>query len=289
MAHNTLVRASLAAWGANATITAAELWALDMGQFVGINGDAGGTWAPSSVITIGGSGLTVTGDCRLAGASSIADCQGFTLTNTGELLVSDGTHVLVEANGWISLEGELRIENGGLLEVRSGADVSILAGSAVNVASAVTVSSGGSITIASGGSFTTASGATVTLGADATRTGRETLSGINARTVRRVTSPTANTNTAPNVNYDIWLVTINDGNTYTATLEITSPAPVLGEQIIVRKIGTSGTLSVASQGPIVIANIGPGQSGCVTCVFDGTQWRLISIWRSDYAGISSGA
>lgn len=56
MAHNTRVRTDLAAWGSGA-VTQAEFDKLDRNGFVGINGDAGGTWAPSSIISLGGSGL----------------------------------------------------------------------------------------------------------------------------------------------------------------------------------------------------------------------------------------
>jgi len=58
--------------------------------FKAINGDEGGTWAPSSFITIGGSGIKLTG-------------VGHQIASGGRFNVMSG--------------GEVRVQNGGLLRV----------------------------------------------------------------------------------------------------------------------------------------------------------------------------
>lgn len=67
MAHNTRIRTA-GNWTTNSTVLQAEFEALDQAQFEAINGDDGGTWAPSAAIIIGGSGLQVTGDFASSGA-----------------------------------------------------------------------------------------------------------------------------------------------------------------------------------------------------------------------------
>ncbi len=59
MAHNASIHAG--GWATGYVVTSADFLAIDSLLFKSINGDDGGTWAPSSLITIGGSGLRVTG------------------------------------------------------------------------------------------------------------------------------------------------------------------------------------------------------------------------------------
>jgi len=63
MAHRVHIRAGVGsgAWS-NGYVLGTEFEKFDAAQFSSIDGDAGGSWAPSSVILIGGRGLTVSGD-----------------------------------------------------------------------------------------------------------------------------------------------------------------------------------------------------------------------------------
>lgn len=61
MSHNTRVRADYAAWAIGTGVSAAEFEKFDANLFKAINGDEGGTWAPSAVIAIGGSGMQFSG------------------------------------------------------------------------------------------------------------------------------------------------------------------------------------------------------------------------------------
>lgn len=54
MSHFAYIGGSLGAWATGTTITAAKLWQLDQNQYAALNGDAGGTWAPTAKIVIGG-------------------------------------------------------------------------------------------------------------------------------------------------------------------------------------------------------------------------------------------
>lgn len=69
MAHNSYIRGSVAAWATASVVTDSEFWALDQSQFKSINGDDGGTWAPTATITIGGAGLTIGSTLASSGAS----------------------------------------------------------------------------------------------------------------------------------------------------------------------------------------------------------------------------
>ena len=63
-------------WTDGTAVTAAKFELIDSQLFKAINGDEGGTWAPSSAIIIGGSGLTVSATLT---ASSLAVSNGITV------------------------------------------------------------------------------------------------------------------------------------------------------------------------------------------------------------------
>jgi hypothetical protein len=54
MAHNTRIRADLAAWALGSVLTPAEIDAIDAGIFKSLNGDEGGLWVPSGKIQLFG-------------------------------------------------------------------------------------------------------------------------------------------------------------------------------------------------------------------------------------------
>lgn len=276
-------------WSGSNVVTTAELEDLDSKTERAINGDEGGTWAPSAVITIGGSGLEVSGDFEANGNSILTSCQGITMAAGSSIDVPATATIDVVGDINIDSAGNLNVLSGGEIEVRSGGLFEMLAGSSGEIMGDVDFESGSTCEFKSGSGLSTAAGATVAFASDVTMLGKLTKSGTSARTVLRSTTVT-NLNSTPDVSNDIWFITINDGNTYTATLDITTPAPSTGEMVIVRKLGTSGQLNISSEGPIAICSIGPGEAGCATLVFDGTQWRLVSFWQSsDPANIFSGA
>jgi hypothetical protein len=107
MAHGALLRASQGLWVG--IVTQAEFWAFDNGQFKSINGDEGGTWAPSSPIVIGGSGLQVTGNAVLTGDSITLG------NNSADNLLVNATSLFygpVYFNGAVDFDDDVTISAG---------------------------------------------------------------------------------------------------------------------------------------------------------------------------------
>lgn len=83
MAHNDFIRA-LGVWTTGTPVTKAEFEALDAAQRAAINGDDGGTWNPSSLITIGGNGLDIGTSLRIKSTGT------FVILSGGQLLIAAG-------------------------------------------------------------------------------------------------------------------------------------------------------------------------------------------------------
>lgn len=139
-----------------------------------INGDEGGTWAPSGFITVGGAGFSFTGT-----GHQIAASARVTIQSTGEMRVANG--------GLIRLDGtsgdiDLKVtSNTALIDVGNGAAVRILAGGSLDIIGTMAVSAAGpgNVTWATSTTAVFNSGSTLTLaaGADMTAAGTVTLSG----------------------------------------------------------------------------------------------------------------
>lgn len=102
--------------------------------FKAVNGDEGGTWAPSGFITIGGSGLELAGMAHSIAASARLNVEssGEIRLKNGALLRADGT------NGDIRLEvlsnvATLTVELAALLKVNGGGTLTADALSEVNL------------------------------------------------------------------------------------------------------------------------------------------------------------
>lgn len=86
MAHFAYIHGATAAdWPIGTVVTPQNFADFDSGRFRSINGDEGGSWAPSSVITIGGSGMSLTGNFVTAGNTTIGNAT------TGSLIVKQST------------------------------------------------------------------------------------------------------------------------------------------------------------------------------------------------------
>jgi hypothetical protein len=82
MSHNAYVRGSLANWATGSQVSAQNFWDLDQYCYGAINGDTGGTWSPSSVITIGGvNGLTLASGTPLTVGGNADFTGGFSCVN----------------------------------------------------------------------------------------------------------------------------------------------------------------------------------------------------------------
>jgi hypothetical protein len=296
MAHFDFTRPGCVWTGSPALLTA-EIADLDSKTKRALNGDDGGTWAPTTTIVVGGQGLEVTG------VFISSECQGLELTS-GEIVVYSGAQININSGGEIELTGDLKVNSGGNInvlsggeiEVRSGALIDAQAGSTLSLAGAIDIESGGILTVKTGASLgilgtatlligstaflTINAGATVAIAADVTQTGKVTHSGTGGRTVKRVT--TINNASASvgvgDADYVLWNVTT--GSNYDLTLKNgTGPAPQQGESIEVRIDGSSAgehTVIDESTG-LAIYNFTPGADSFRT----GVKFVYVnSLWRA---------
>ena len=124
-------------WSGSDDFLTAEIEDLDSKTERAINGDEGGTWAPTDVITIGGDGLTV------SGPFVASDCEGLTLT-TGTLTVQSGAEINVDTGGGlvIAASGTFIAQASSVIDFESGCDL--------DIACNTEILSGGSIIFRSG-------------------------------------------------------------------------------------------------------------------------------------------
>lgn len=184
--------------------------------FASVNGDAGGTWAPSGFVTFGGAGLRLAGTGHELQASSgrltvqegaeirLADtASGFALpkirvdgssgaitlyveAHASKLDVESGALLQVYNGGFLNISGAITLigSGPGTFTAQSGTTTTFNAGSTVNfagtannVTGTLKIKSGGSLTVESGGTISCASGSTLTSAGSATLSGTNTLSG----------------------------------------------------------------------------------------------------------------
>jgi hypothetical protein len=309
MAHFVLTRASLAAWGATPAVLAAEFWSLDNQVYKAINGDDGGTWAPSSAITIGGSGISVTGPAEFSdiqtaefnGPANFNDnmtldsAATFSLSGASTIELGSGTRINVNSGAFIDIEsgadldvksgGEIDIENGGSIVVTSGGVVTVQSGGAISIEglSGIVLGASSSISAASG------SKVTGTLSQEC----RLTKTGAAARTIERLHDATADAAAFFDCSYDIefYSHTIATGVSHTLRITGGSQNPVSGDTIRfhIDKTG-AGTIAFVNEGmgsSIAIVGSGTGHVR-LTFVFRSTHWRLLDAWGSSGTSITPG-
>lgn len=135
-------------------------WAYVVGKlFKAVNGDDGGTWAPGAFLTIGGSGLQLTGT-----AHELAASAKLSLQTLSQISIEAGA--AVRANGTGGADILLKVSAGGVasLQVLSGAVITVEAGGAVDVSGGLTLKTGGpgAFTAEDGTLSTWASGSLIT-------------------------------------------------------------------------------------------------------------------------------
>lgn len=280
MAHNAYIRPGNV-WSGSPAFLTAEITPLALQVYQSLNADLGGTWAPSSVITIGGSGLTVTGESRLD------DWKGATCT--------DGT-VTFGLNAVCGFTSNASLGFGGTsaLVMGSGSTLLMQSGATGTIAAPCTFS--GALTFSAGAhayAGNTVSGTIV-------RTGLTTQSGVSGRTqVRQSTVSNVNTTVGNEIDTLIYLQTngVNHGLTLRAT---TGVAATAGERLRViwrRTPSTAGTLLVSCETAGTLIDFGVGGTSAAiednACgadfEFDGTQWRVATKWgdTASVAGLVS--
>lgn len=140
MAHFNYTRPG-GTWATLYVPTGPDYSDLDTKTFKAINGDEGGSWAPSAPIIIGGSGMQIP--------------DGATWTVFGELIV-DAT----------STTGEVLVRNGGGIVLNTGGSLDVSTGGVISIATAGHLNSSGQCHWEAGGTHTY--DATVTVDFDGT-------------------------------------------------------------------------------------------------------------------------
>lgn len=143
---------------------------IDAKTFCSINGDQGGTWAPSSVITIGGAGISITSNSEFTHSLTVG-------TNAADTLISVGP--------FLSQHGITSTGGGGIF-------CDFITVSSTSIFAAVQCST---ITASSGGSFggNVGIGGDLTVGGGASITGNGFVSGLLTASSLSVTGNTTNT------------------------------------------------------------------------------------------------
>ena len=325
MAHNTRIRSG-GLWITGSTITQDELEQFDQAQYEAINGDDGGTWAPSAVITIGGSGVTVTGPARLSdviaatwNAGGLATFTGAatiaTFDNSALLTVTDdaefrlnraGDYLLRAYNAGtgqkLHLYGDFWVKNGAVLEVKSGGVLSTEAGSTMAVvgdagffagvnfdaASVTTHESGSTDTYESGATLDLDTGSILTNGATETRTGPTTRSG-SAATYKVRMGTTATTDDTIDVSADVWVIpSLTGATTRTYTVDTTGAANGMIIEVKHSEPGGvgAGGFDLVSSTTVTLFSSGLGYHSFVRLVYSGSDWTLLDAKSYDGASLA---
>lgn len=149
MSHNSYVR-PLGVWNANQVVSHNEFAALDRGQFVSINGDDGGTWAPTSPIGIFGAGISM----RLVSVS--------TVTTGAELTFSSGATLELQTDSIASISSVTSFETGSFTGIRDGGYFRFYAGSIIDMEEGAQANFYGLLGVGPTGNFACQGGAVFT-------------------------------------------------------------------------------------------------------------------------------
>ncbi len=132
MSHFNLTRST---WVVGTALLAGELASLDAKTFAAINGDSGGSWAPSSVITIGGAGVT----SKFVGVSTVESAGQLSFLSGTSALFQSGATLQANAGSTMSFAGQFYLTAGsntdvfGDIALRSTGTLTTAAGSALTV------------------------------------------------------------------------------------------------------------------------------------------------------------
>jgi len=287
--HNAYIRPS-GVWTAGVPVLHGEFAAFDLAQFQSINGDLGGTWAPSSIITIGGAGLNVTGPFQVHGSfhvyvgalfDSTVNAASFEASTdiTADRDLIAGRHVVASGNATIGGN----ITAGG--DITATGDVSatgnlhgvvgistpgfLVVGGAASVAGAATIT--GQVT--AGGFVTTGASS---FAADVTLSGSGSI-------VERIVTATDADATFSVSSVDTVFIPHTFGST-PRTFTIDHMGAVAGKtMMVVMETGMSSTTEIdlldSVGGRILPGNRIRNSAGNYTSVmikFINSQWRLVA-------------
>jgi hypothetical protein len=163
MPHNDYLKPG-GVWGLFSVFTSAIAAQMDQYLFQSINGDLGGTWAPSSFITIGGSGLQV------FGPFTATDAQ-ITIPSGKTIVVQTGGTCVMNPGSTFSMNAAMNVGPlGGNIFFHGGSVMQFydLSGIILNPGTSILAAPGSGIAIASGAQFNAVSGSGVLLAGSTT-------------------------------------------------------------------------------------------------------------------------
>ncbi len=268
--HNSYTRAG-GMWAPFTVVLAAELADLDAKTFKAANFDDGGTWAPSSVITIGGQGINVTGPAAFGQLVSFGSDVAVTgrVFAHGQLIVGGSASFSAPVTfvSSATIDGVLTVSGSpsfaGLASFSNG--ISVTGSSAFQGVTLGTLATSGNAFVA--GALHTAGSATFDSGINVT--GTATLAGvactdvnattlaasgtITGRSVRPAVVGTASTTTLSPVNGNEYYF----GASLTAdtTVQISDAGAVDGDWIEVCNASTGHTVSINDPGGSLMITI----------------------------------
>jgi hypothetical protein len=237
---------------------------LDQYSFQSINGDLGGTWAPSSPIIIGGAGLTLTAtltaahiDCSAgihvsAGAVTFDGSSGVSIANQNLILQSTCFAQLL-GGAEFKGGGNYAIRAGSTFQIDSGATVNIAAGATVNIAALANFT--GNIQATTG----TFSGAVVVNGTlDVTASATQSVEGVLSLFSQghinfRPLLTAINSNDVKGVNDGDGVIVLSSSLTADRQLTVTSTGASAGSRFLVYSQDPSYALSLKQDNGTLIA------------------------------------
>jgi hypothetical protein len=274
MAHNSRIRAP-GTWVSLTTVSPSEFEAFDAYTFSAINGDDGGTWAPTDPIVIGGDGLSVTGPAAFDSIQNSRIDTGNKITAESALSL-DSALVLGDYRT-LDMFPFSRINCGddALIDVENGGKIDVFgAGSVVDIRSSALFS------IATDGLFLCQ--------ANLATSGPLVRANALARTrhTGRILNVT-DTDTLAGVENDLVIMNVTGATTIILTLKVTTaPTPTEGERIVVRKDGVgAGGLTVRSEGLAgTVVNWVGSNIGTCELIYVGGRWRALAVPINGVAG-----
>lgn len=249
-------------WTFNSVVAPSEFEHID-DYYKAIDGAAGGAYAPSALLTIGGAGLSVTGPLTASDVS--------TFDVTGSVLLKLGATLTLIGNTSVSAGAIVGFGNGSFLTMSNGSTFTQNAGATATFSGAV-MFNGSSFTVAEISSFTFPlyhSNKLYKNGATATTVWRETELDETqpALTIYR----TADTH---------WVNNPTSAGTTVYTIDhSTVPVAVNGERVSVQayNIAVGKDIDIIREDLSIIATIAVGHGG-VDLQFMGGRWRLVGAW-----------
>jgi hypothetical protein len=185
LAHNARIHTAVTGWPPGYVVTQADWLTIDTLLFQAANFDLGGTWAPASVITIGGAGVVLTakttfdGDTEFNAQNQFDDIVVF----SGTSFVTASGNVVCDAASTVEFQSGFTVSTGDI--VVTAGDVTVTAGSVAITAGGLTV---GGATIVQG---FTALGATSLAAATAVSLGVASVIVLDATTLSTTSAVTA--------------------------------------------------------------------------------------------------